>query len=142
MVGSPIYMCPQILNGLNYSTKCDVWSVGVIVYELLYGRPPYIVRNLNELIVAVNRKDIKFPMSLINKKLEDLLKRMLVYEEKDRISWKELFDCELLNPKKEEQEETLKYSIQMAEKLCKSTLGKSQRVNQMYFEEHKVIKKV
>jgi len=71
-------MCPQILNGLNYSTKCDVWSVGVIVYELLYGRPPYIVRNLNELIVAVNRKDIKFPMSLINKKLEDLLKRMLV----------------------------------------------------------------
>lgn len=32
LVGSPIYMCPQILNGLAYSTKCDVWSVGVIIY--------------------------------------------------------------------------------------------------------------
>lgn len=75
-------MCPQILNGMAYSTKCDVWSVGVIVYELLFGRPPYIVRNLNELIAAVNRKEIKFPMALSNKKLEDLMKRMLVYEEK------------------------------------------------------------
>ena len=81
-------MCPQILNGLNYSTKCDVWSIGVIVYELLFGRPPYIVRNLNELIAAVNRQDIKFPAPLSNKKLEDLMKRMLVFEEKERISWK------------------------------------------------------
>lgn len=58
------------------------------------------MRNLNELISAVNKKEIKYPMVLTNKKLEDLLKRMLIYEEKERISWKELFDSELLNPKK------------------------------------------
>lgn len=31
-VGSPLYMCPQILNGMQYSNKCDVWSLGVIIY--------------------------------------------------------------------------------------------------------------
>jgi hypothetical protein len=64
---------------------------------------------------------------------------MLAFEEKDRISWKEVFDCELLNPKKENLEATLKQSMQMAEKMCKSTLNMSRTVNKMYFEEHKVV---
>jgi hypothetical protein len=67
---------------------------------------------------------------------------MLAFEEKDRISWKEVFDCELLNPKKENLEATLKQSMQMAEKMCKSTLNMSRTVNKMYFEEHKVVQKV
>ncbi len=67
---------------------------------------------------------------------------MLIHDQADRISWKEVFECELLNPKKEDLESTFKQSMQMAQKLCKSTLGRSTTVNKMYFEEHKVIQKV
>jgi serine/threonine protein kinase len=46
-VGSPLYMCPQILNGKQYSNKCDVWSLGIIIYELLFGKPPYLAKSFN-----------------------------------------------------------------------------------------------
>ena len=44
-VGSPIYMAPQILEKKDYSAKCDIWSLGIIYYELLHGSVPWIARS-------------------------------------------------------------------------------------------------
>ena len=46
LVGSPMYMCPEILNGSTYSTKSDVWSMGVIFYQMLYGKTPHKATSL------------------------------------------------------------------------------------------------
>jgi serine/threonine protein kinase len=35
MVGTPMYMSIQVLKGLPYSSKCDIWSLGLIFYEVL-----------------------------------------------------------------------------------------------------------
>lgn len=40
-VGTPIYMSPQVLNQKKYTTKTDIWSLGVMFYELLVGRLPF-----------------------------------------------------------------------------------------------------
>ncbi len=48
-LGTPFYMAPQLLKGHKYSSKCDVWSIGVIYYELLYGTHPWKGNNLHQL---------------------------------------------------------------------------------------------
>ena len=38
--GSPLYAAPQLLLGLEYSGKCDVWSAGVVMLEMLTKKAP------------------------------------------------------------------------------------------------------
>ena len=91
-VGSPLYMAPQVLSRNKYSTKCDIWSLGVILYEVLFGDTPWKGRDERDLLNNIRR----LPLNLNNnqklsKFTEDTLKRMLTIEEKDRITWEELF---------------------------------------------------
>jgi len=46
---TPYYLAPEILAYRNYDLKCDVWSVGIIVYILLHGIHPFMGNDLNEL---------------------------------------------------------------------------------------------
>lgn len=39
--GTPNYIAPEILESKGHSYEVDVWSVGVIIYTLIYGRPPF-----------------------------------------------------------------------------------------------------
>jgi serine/threonine-protein kinase ULK/ATG1 len=40
MMGSPKYMAPEIIYGDNYTSKCDIYSLGVVLYKMLYGSCP------------------------------------------------------------------------------------------------------
>lgn len=45
MLGTPLYIAPEIISGKKYSTKVDVWSLGVIAYSMLCGAPPFYGKN-------------------------------------------------------------------------------------------------
>jgi serine/threonine protein kinase len=37
MLGSPLNMAPEVLGGTHYNSKADIWSIGVVFYEILFG---------------------------------------------------------------------------------------------------------
>ena len=64
IVGTPLYMSPQILNHQVYTNKSDLWSVGLIYYELLHGHTPWPASNELQLINGINNRSVIFDSSV------------------------------------------------------------------------------
>lgn len=60
-LGSPIYTSPQILDRKKYSSKCDVWSLGILMYQLSYYKVPFDVHTTQELRKIVPKRVIVLP---------------------------------------------------------------------------------
>lgn len=61
MVGSPIYMAPELLRGDQYSQKADVWSLGVMFYEMIFSCCPFEEKTIPRLLRLIERESLKFP---------------------------------------------------------------------------------
>ena len=98
-VGTPFYCCPQILNDEKYSSKCDVWSIGIILYQLLYFTYPYKkeVNNMKDLADRMKAKEpIKLPKKRkVSKDVKELLSWLLQKDEKNRPLAVELLKSDL-----------------------------------------------
>lgn len=93
VLGSPYYMPPQILNNEQYSFKCDIWSMGIVFYEMLFGRRPWTGNSPYALFQQINETPLRFPSqtpSPVNDHTKDLIKRMLRISEDKRIDWKDI----------------------------------------------------
>ena len=66
MLGSPIYMAPEVLKGQAYNTKADIWSIGTVFYELLFGKPPFTASNMIDLLKNIKTKPLEFPRKINN----------------------------------------------------------------------------
>ena len=60
VLGSPLYMAPELVNRAPYTEKIDVWSLGIITYQLLSGRTPFESRNLKKIDWNILNKEITF----------------------------------------------------------------------------------
>eukprot|EP01133_Synstelium_polycarpum_P012793 gene12793-15012_t len=90
--GSPLYMAPEILHRKNYTVKADLWSVGVILYEMLVGEPPYNCSTVVDLLHQLETSRVRIPSSVaISRECQDLLYSLLQTNEMNRISWDDFF---------------------------------------------------
>jgi len=93
MLGSPLNMAPEVLDGAMYNNKADIWSIGTVFYELLFGRPPFLASNMIELMKNIKQKKLDIPKKInnISPEAEDALRKMLTVDPHNRIDWDELF---------------------------------------------------
>ncbi|EKX74349.1 protein kinase domain containing protein [Theileria equi strain WA] len=87
-IGTAYYIAPEVLKGI-YDQKCDIWSIGVILYILLSGFPPFNGASEAEIIKKVQAGKYSFEMSLwqkVSESAKDLIRRMLSYNPAKRIS--------------------------------------------------------
>jgi serine/threonine-protein kinase ULK/ATG1 len=54
MLGSPLNCAPEILKGKEYDNKVDIWSIGTVFYEMIFGKPPFNASNINDLLDNIN----------------------------------------------------------------------------------------
>ncbi|KAG5511245.1 hypothetical protein JKF63_07187 [Porcisia hertigi] len=100
IVGSPGYIAPEILLRKPYGVGCDWWSVGVIMYEMLYGIPPFFSQNPNSTCLKIKnwREHLTFPPQRhIPEDAVDFMKRLICAPE-ERMTYEEIRKHAFLQP--------------------------------------------
>ncbi|XP_013001079.1 serine/threonine-protein kinase ULK3 isoform X2 [Cavia porcellus] len=91
--GSPLYMAPEMVCQRQYDARVDLWSVGVILYEALFGKPPFASRSFLELEEKIrSNRAIELPSRPpLSRDCRDLLNRLLERDPTRRISFQDFF---------------------------------------------------
>ena len=90
-IGTPQYCSPEILNNnvQNFFT-CDIWSFGIIMYELFHNKTPFDNNNLNKMIENIKKGEFYLNEKLPNE-IKDLIKKCLIVDQNKRITLNEIF---------------------------------------------------
>ena len=82
-------MAPEILKGEEYNYKADLWSIGIIIYILFFGKSPYSGSEKQALINYIEKFGNKLIKKTGNEELDDLIKRLLEKDASKRLKWDE-----------------------------------------------------
>jgi serine/threonine protein kinase len=91
LCGTLDYLCPQMVVPVceEYSFECDIWSLGVLMYEFLVGKPPFFSTSYGKTYNNIRNEDPTYPTK-ISKEAKNLLEKLLVKDGKQRISLSEV----------------------------------------------------
>lgn len=86
--GTMFYMSPEVILGKNYTSAVDYWALGIILYEIFYGRIPFGVglKDPKSVYQEITEKKISFPIEESNPTLNLLIKGLLNKNPNKRIS--------------------------------------------------------
>ncbi|XP_045413415.1 serine/threonine-protein kinase 33 isoform X2 [Lemur catta] len=90
---------PEVINAHDYSQQCDIWSIGVIMYILLCGEPPFLASSEDKLFELIRKGELRFENPVwdsISDSAKSVLKQLLKVDPAHRITAKELLDNQWL----------------------------------------------
>ena len=76
MLGTAVYMSPEQASGEKVDERTDIWSVGIILYEMLSGDPPFQGDNEQAMVYAILNKDPK-PITTYQKDIPDYIEKVI-----------------------------------------------------------------
>lgn len=126
--GSPMYMAPEIMGKQNYNKQTDLWSIGMILYEMLYGYHPYrSCKSLPEIKSAIGNDNLEIPPS--NNKNKDvsleclnLLRKLLQKDVDNRITWSDFFNHPWINKYQYINTQTNKPNENYKDQICSKSM--------------------
>jgi serum/glucocorticoid-regulated kinase 2 len=74
--GTPEYLAPELLLGDGYTKAVDWWTLGILLFEMLTGLPPFYDENVKEMYKKIVQAPLKFPDE-VSPVAQDLLTKML-----------------------------------------------------------------
>jgi NIMA (never in mitosis gene a)-related kinase len=86
MVGTPYYLSPEIIQGTPYSFKSDIWSLGVMLYELCALKPPFDGSNIHFLGLKIVKGEYSPLPSHFSREIKTLISQMLTLDVQRRLN--------------------------------------------------------
>jgi len=113
LVGTPYYLAPESAAGHKYCRtglvlkSSDVWSIGVIAYVLMTGRPPFNGHSNTEIFSSIIKKPLKFPKEMDKKLFVEFCQKMLKKSPKRRIKLDDALQHKWVNGKGEDMDKEI-----------------------------------
>lgn len=95
VVGTVYYIAPEVIHG-NYDMRCDVWSLGVLMFFLLSGKLPFYAKDPELVMNKIIQQNLSYTSewNKISKEAKDLVSRLLCKNKKNRISIEDAYKHE------------------------------------------------
>ena len=94
-IGALLYAAPEIIKNYEYDEKCDLWSLGISLFELYFGVLPYGTKAtklpIQKIIYSKNKDNFKYKKTEIPC-LDILFRRLMVIDPEERMTFQEFFD--------------------------------------------------
>ena len=96
MVGTPYYLSPEIIQGKPYDNKSDIWSLGVLLYEMMTFKMPFEANTLPMLSMKIMRGNYTPPSSMYTKDLREIVSKCLMVDPSRRPSIREILKMPII----------------------------------------------
>ena len=96
MVGTPYYLSPEIIQGKLYDNKSDIWSLGVLLYEMMTFKMPFEANTLPMLSMKIMRGNYTPPSSMYTKDLREIVSKCLMVDSSRRPSIREILKMPII----------------------------------------------
>jgi len=100
--GTPLYMAPELVREQPYDLSADLWSLGVILYELFVGLPPFYSDCLYAIANSIIEDTVTYPPHM-SPELRSLLQGLLHKDPWQRLSWPDLLEHPFLRETEEDR---------------------------------------
>ncbi|CCF57469.1 hypothetical protein KAFR_0C04780 [Kazachstania africana CBS 2517] len=88
-VGTEEYIAPEVIRGNGHTAAVDWWTLGILIYEMLFGFTPFKGSNTNETFCNILKNEVTFPNNNdVSRNCKDLIKKLLCKNEQKRLGSK------------------------------------------------------